>query len=326
VTSRNDYLQIVLADDISPPTDEHNLLVAFRFGVDPAVADHPAIADTYLDPVGQDCLYECWWIKDRVTYRTTQNTRIAECANYAILIQDHDEQSPDGIESLSRDAYLELMAAIDSTNHKHLAKAWNYLGGINDGDGDLERYRQFSVGRAAAFTESKIDDAVSPTGTGIGTRRNLGLTIIALASKHHLFLAENPRQLSAFHYPRQYGPSSPKFARGGCIINNEHRLFLLSGTAAIVGHESLHHYEVDAQLDETLRNLAALTEKVSVLDETSVLRVYLRDPDDFKLVADKIEAHLGLTRDRVAFLRGDICRRELVIEIDGVRVQSTPLR
>ena len=74
-------------------------------------------------------------------------------------------------------------------------------------------------------------------------------------------------------------------------------------------------------MDETLRNLAALTKRISVLDETSILRVYLRDPDDVKLVAEKIETHLGFTRKQVAFLRGDICRRELVIEIDGVRVQ-----
>ncbi len=317
----NEHLQIVLANTLSPPTNQHHLLVAFRFGPKPAGEDHPAVADTYLHAIEHDCLYECWWIAERVAYRSEGTMRIAECADYAIVIQDNVETAEDDLEALTRNAYLELMAAVQSTDHKQLAKAWNYLGGINDGDGDLERYRRFSVGRAAAFAELSVSDEIAPTGTGVGTRRDLGLTIIALASKHPLELAENPRQVSAFDYPRQYGPSSPKFARSGCLTNDKHTLYLLSGTAAIVGHESLHHYDVCSQVDETLRNLAALSKSVAMLDRCSVLRIYLRDPGDIKAVRKKLDAELGLAGNQLAFLRGNICRRELVIEIDGVRVQ-----
>lgn len=321
MTDINDHLQIVLSNNISPPTDAHNLLVAFRFAREPGDEEHPAIVDIYLDPVEHDCLYECWWIAEPIDYSSEGNLRIAECVDYAIVVQDNDEAATDDLESLTRKAYLELMAAVSATDHKQMAKVWNYLGGINDGDGDLERYKRFSVGRAAAFAEMNVFDDAAPTGTGVGTRRDLGLTIIALASKHPLELVENPRQISAFHYPRQYGPSSPKFARGGSVINDRHGLYLLSGTAAIVGHESVHPCDVESQVDETFRNLTALSESVSVLDKTSVLRVYLRDPDDIEVVAEKIEAQFGLHRDQIAFLRGNICRSELLIEIDGVRVQ-----
>jgi len=65
----------------------------------------------------------------------------------------------------------------------------------------------------------------------------------------------------------------------------------------------------------------ALSETVSVLDKSSILRVYLRDPDDITVIASKLEAQLGLCNDQLAFLQGNICRRELVVEIDGIRVQ-----
>ncbi|MCH8248608.1 MAG: hypothetical protein IH913_03265 [Proteobacteria bacterium] len=318
---RNDHLQVVLGNSVSPPSEKHNLLVAFRFGSAATNQTHPAIVDTCLEAVEHDNLYECWWIAEPVTYRTHGRMRIAECANYAVIIQDNAEQATDDLVSLTRQAYVDLMLAIQSTDHHRMAKVWNYLGGINEGDGDQERYRRFSVGRAAAFSEFGISDDEAPTGTGVGTSRERGLTIIALASKHPLVRAENPRQLSAFRYPRQYGPSSPKFARGGSVSNDNHDLYLLSGTAAIVGHKSVHPYDVNSQVDETFRNLAALSESVSVLDKNSVLRVYLRNPADITIVASKLESELGLGSDRVAFLHGNICRRELMIEIDGVRVK-----
>lgn len=317
----NTHLRILLTEDISPPSEDHNLLVAFRFGAKPDDENHPAIADTHLHPLGHDTLYECWWIAEPVTYRNDGEIRIAECEDYAVVIQDYAETAEDDLESLTHRAYLDLLAAVRSTDHKQLAKAWNFLGGINDGDGDLERYRRFSIGRAAAFSELEVSDDAAPAGTGVGTCLDYGLTIIALASKHPLDLTENPRQLSAFHYPRQYGPSSPKFARAGLVSNDKHNLYLLSGTAAIVGHESQHPFDVGSQLDETLRNLTALSESVSMLDKTSALRVYLRNPEDVGVVSERLKAELEHSSDRVAYLHSNICRRELVIEIDGVRVQ-----
>jgi chorismate lyase/3-hydroxybenzoate synthase len=317
----NQHLRIELTDSISPPTAEHNLLIAFRFGEKPAAQDHPAVVDTHLDTVDHDCLYECWWIAEPVTYRGTGISRISECDAYAVVVQDNDESEGENLEKLTYNAYIDLLGAVRSTGHKQIAKIWNYLGGINEGDGDLERYRRFSVGRAAAFTDMAVADTSAPAATGVGTRRDFGLTIIALASKHSLQLSENPRQLSAFRYPRQYGPSSPKFARGGIVANDRHHLNILSGTAAIVGHESVHPYDVDSQVDETFRNLSALNETVNVIDRNSVLRVYLRNPDDHSVVAQKLANQFGLGSDRVAYLRGNICRRELVVEIDGVRIQ-----
>jgi len=326
MTSR---LRVTLSPDIEAPDTGLELLLAFHFGGAPA-RQHPAIVNLDLAPIDREELFECWWTDDRVEFRTSGNVRIAECDDYAVAILECDERDDDDHQRLTYDAYRELLAVIERTRHRQLVKVWNYLGGINDGEGDRERYRQFSVGRAMAFAETGVADESAPTGTGVGTQRDRGLAVIALASDREFVLAENPRQVSAFRYPRQYGPKSPKFGRGGSVATDSHRLHLISGTASIVGHTSMHPGDTNLQIEETLRNLDALCQSVSTidarkpalaLDERCVLRVYLREPGDYGTVAKTIERELGLDRDHIAFLHGDICRRELMVEIDGVRVQ-----
>ncbi len=323
-------LRVSLANDLTPPSAAHNLLIAFHFGPVPARLEHPAMVSPTLHAIDQDELYETWWIDDEVEYSTHGSMRIAECADYAVVIYENDERNNDNHESFVHQAYAELLEAVAATQHPRLVKVWNYLGGINDGEGDLERYRQFSAGRAIAFSESGVDNEDAPTGTGVGTIGDRGLSIIALCSNRDFALAENPRQVSAFHYPREYGPKSPKFGRGGAVAASDHHLHLISGTASIVGHESMHPGDTVQQLDETLRNLDSLCAAISkvtpedpklILDDQSVLRVYLRNPGDYLQIATRLKDYLGLGADQIAFLHGNICRRELLVEIDGIRVQ-----
>ncbi len=311
---------MLISDSIVPPSPMHELLVAFKFGSAPDTEEHPAIVDTYLEPIGHSVVYECWWVAEPVSHQNVGDMRIAECSDYAVLIQHSVEKPNDELICQSQAAYRDIFAALRTSTHSRIAKVWNYLGAINEGDGDAERYRRFSVGRAKAFADFAVPDSAAPAATGIGTRRSRGLTTITLASRHPQFLIENPRQVSAFQYPKQYGPSSPKFARGASVFAVDHTLQLLSGTAAIVGHDSLHPFNTELQLDETLRNITALSDSLSILDRGSIFRVYLRDADDLKLVNDKLVSQFQIDSAQLIFLQGDICRRELLVELDGVRV------
>jgi chorismate lyase/3-hydroxybenzoate synthase len=194
----------------------------------------------------------------------------------------------------------------------------------------MERYRQFSVGRTLAFREFGLTDEIAPTGTGIGTLRKQGLTMVALSSHADVRLSENPRQISAFNYPRQYGPHSPKFGRGGSVTTRDVNVYLISGTASIIGHESVHISDTIAQFEETMRNLDAVYDAISrsnkdqpniVLDHRSALRVYLRNPDDYTTISDRLRNRLGPDADQIAYLHAHICRKELTLEIDGVCAQ-----
>lgn len=315
----------------APPGRE--LLLAFRFGKEAADLDLPGVADTGIDPIECDELHECWWYDGAVSYRQVGNVRIAECDDFAVLVMQCPDAEPAAFRGVTRQLYKELLAAVGQTGHANIVRFWNYFSNINLGEGDDEKYRQFSIGRAEAFEACGMTDDVVPAATGIGSARDCNFTVIALATKHDFHNVENPRQVSAYQYPRDYGPRSPKFSRAGCVNIDSQQLLLISGTASIIGHKSMHAGDVELQCEETLANLGKLSEKLAevghvdadaILDTESVVRVYIRDPSDLKYVKDRVEKHLGGNSKSVAYLHADICRKELQIEIDAAKFAGPP--
>ena len=145
------------------------------------------------------------------------------------------------------------------------------------------------------------------------------LQVYALTARIAGLPVENPRQVNAWRYPREYGPTPPTFARGMTTPAGQ---LLISGTAAVVGSASRHHDDVAAQLDETLTNVESLirtagTNGAKGPGPGSVLKVYVRDANDAPLVVAKLSEAMH-DADGILVLRGDICRRELLVEIDGV--------
>ncbi len=322
-------LHITQSENYAPASADQNLLLGFQFGTNLPQADHPAIINLRLQPLDREKLFEGWWYRGEITFTNIGPVRIAECHDYTVATIQMEDVTADGLRVQTREAYRHLLSAVRSTQHTKLVKVWNYFGDINSGDNDLEKYRQFSIGRAEAFRELELCDEEAPTGTAIGAENGSGLCLIALASNQNFSPVENPRQVSAFKYPRKYGPSSPKFSRGGFVTSDNHKLFLISGTAAVVGHESNSPYDTLLQTDETIKNLGFLCDAISNLDpdksqfelnEESILRVYLKNPEDYAAVAEKLNKALIRGNHNVAFLQGTICRRELTVEIDGVKV------
>jgi chorismate lyase/3-hydroxybenzoate synthase len=136
---------------------------------------------------------------------------------------------------------------------------------------------------------------------------------------------ENPRQVSAWRYPRQYGPRSPLFSRGTILTLNGSRQFLLSGTASVIGHQTHHENQVANQLSESLRNVHSLLEEgrrlmgdaQARLDASGALKVYIRNPADYAVIRQTLDAEAPGEIPRI-YLQGDICRENLLTELDGI--------
>lgn len=299
----------------------HELLLGFGFGTRPGDGQHPQIAHLGLLPVGGPPCVERWWYDGEVNYRAENGIRIAECADYTAMVAQVAEDHPAGISRLTQEVYTRLLQAFSTARHRHIVRIWNYFPEINHGEGDEERYRQFSIGRAEAYDRLGLTDERSPPGTAIGTDDGDPLSVIALASRLPFSLVENPRQLSAYSYPDFYGPRSPRFSRGGMLQADDARLFLASGTAAIVGHESTSPHDVVEQSRETLRNLGSLLANAGVqagIHGMKATRVYVRNGSDLPAIKAAVEAELGAAAPAPLYLQGSICRRELLLEIDGV--------
>jgi chorismate lyase/3-hydroxybenzoate synthase len=195
----------------------------------------------------------------------------------------------------------------------HLIRVWNHIAGLNDGDGDTERYRRFCIGRHDAFAAAGWTKQRFPSASGVGMRSG-SLAVYALAADDAGVQVENPRQVSAYDYPREYGPRSPSFARATVAAG----LLLTAGTSSVVGHRSVHGDDVQAQLDETLVNLDAVARAAGApgLATFDRMKVYLRRRSDYAAVAARLERELP--RAQKLFLESDICRNDLLVEIEGV--------
>src|SRR6185437_3381010 len=134
---------------------------------------------------------------------------------------------------------------------------------------------------------------------------------------------ENPRQVSAYSYPPIYGPRSPSFSRASIHMLNEAETLFVSGTASIVGHKTRHEGDLDGQVAVTIENLravigAAERSASGPLGDHWAFKVYLHDSGYRDTVDRAIEAAFGPGTQRL-YLRGDMCRAELLVEIEVFR-------
>src|SRR5690606_17249666 len=235
-----------------------------------------------------------------------------------------DETRVDGIAGAAEHAYARMTAFVGASATPHLLRVWNYLDAITFGDGDAERYREFCVGRARGLGD--FDVRSLPAATAIGRCDDARVVqVYWLAARTPGTPVENPRQVSAYRYPRRYGPQQPSFARAMLPPPGSAMPLLLSGTASVVGHATAHVGELLAQLDETFHNFDALVGAARAhrpslpakFGPGTRLKVYVRDQGDLATVADALDRRLGDTVPRV-LLHAAICRRELAVEIDGV--------
>ena len=229
------------------------------------------------------------------------------------------------LEQAARHAYTQLFQILDEHNFPYLWRTWNYMSAINQVTHGLERYRQFNAGRGQGFAKGAraMTDSV-PAACALGVHGG-PLSVAFLAGRTPTLAIENPRQTSAYHYPRQYGTQSPTFSRASLARLHDQELLLLSGTASIVGHQTLHIGDVRRQTAETLANIEAVVAQTNLLARGACnfhlhdlqLRVYVRHASDMDAVRSVLVAHLAPDQ-QVRFLKADICRSDLDVEIEGI--------
>lgn len=296
---------------------EAGTLAVFGFGDGGAGSTDPRWLRVALDCFDAAAPLEVWQVDGEVACGRQGKVNWSAGGDWLFAAIEVDERDSGGIEGASRQAYAQLRDFIAAHPARHVLRIWNYIAQINDGDDDAERYKQFCNGRAAGLGDFFAEGF--PAATAIGHHhRDPVLQVYLLACISAGAAVENPRQVSAWRYPRQYGRTSPGFARG--MLMPARDALAISGTAAVVGHASAHAGNVAAQLEETLRNLRALlatADMPSGFDAHSPLKVYVRHATDAAQVQALLQAQLpGVP---VLLMHGDVCRRELLVEIDGWR-------
>ncbi len=240
-------------------------------------------------------------------------------------VLETDPASP--LQQTTERAYRQIFELLDKLGYPFVYRFWNYMADINGYSHGLERYRQFNLGRQDAFIASARDVAGNvPAACALGSADG-PLTIAFLAGHTPPLAIENPRQLSAYEYPQNYGPRSPTFSRASLVRTGTDDVLFVSGTASIVGHATVHPADVAAQTRETLVNIAAIVQAANdQLGQPSFTlgnlfyRVYVRQSRDLDIIRNVMLAQIGVPFQAV-FLQADVCRQDLLIEIEATASQ-----
>jgi chorismate lyase / 3-hydroxybenzoate synthase len=230
-------------------------------------------------------------------------------------------------------AYREICATLDAQGCPHLLRVWNYLPEINRDSAGTERYRQFNTARQHALRDcGRAHSGRVPAASALGADADSPLVVYFLASRTAPAFVENPRQVSAYNYPRQYGAHSPAFSRATLLHEPGRVTLFISGTASIVGHHSLHPGDAGAQTRETLTNIQALLDQakrmapeVSFSLQSLACKAYVRRQVDLPAIQAQLGAALGADR-RVVYLQADICRQDLLVEVEATAMCETAQR
>lgn len=303
--------------------DRHPLAVLSFGATAPAVGDCPVVS-LDLPSLIAPAPVEVWSSAQPVHVLRKGSFWAAMNDDVAAGCLTVQESTDTPLERTTYDAYRRLLGELQDLGYQHIWRVWNYFPRINDLEGGLERYQQFCIGRHQALAETLTGFPASlPAATAVGTGAG-PLHLLMLAGNRPARHLGNPRQVNAYEYPQNYGPRSPSFARATiCRAEGKVHLFL-AGTASVVGHASRHEGLPEEQTCETIENILALLHHADSMTGgdfsgargRTLLKVYVRHPEHVPSITRAL-AGAAFSADHTIFLQGDLCRRELLVEIEG---------
>lgn len=237
-------------------------------------------------------------------------------------------------------AQSQAALALAGSSFDRVVRTWFYLGGITEPEAGIQRYQELNRARTEFYRnvrfhcsslEPDAANGVYPASTGIGMAgRGLVLSCMAFETRRDdvfLLPLENPQQIPAYAYGTSYSPQSPKFSRAVALRIGNYVTTWVSGTASIVDSETRFPGDAARQTEQTIENIERLIAAENFtrhgfkgagasLHDLAKVRVYLKRREDLAVCQAVCQRRLGAVP--VLYLTADICRPDLLVEIEGV--------
>lgn len=317
----------------------HDVLGVIRYAADAAP---PGLVGIPFSQVGTrpfggpDVLFEVWRttgpLKNGqvglVRYRTSGDM-VFGCVS--IDESGESERGNQALRQATMRAYAGIFTCLDALGLGQPLRIWNYFPDINLVVDGIERYRIFNEARQRAFQSAQCSVRGDvPAACALGTPTGGPLVVYFIAGRGAGTAVENPRQVAAYDYPAEYGAFSPSFARGTLANGATGHMLFISGTASILGYRTVHVGDVAAQTREALHNIRAVVDEANRVAgagfyaaERLKYKFYVRRPEDIAVVVSEFAAVMGVCHPPV-YLHADICRADLLVEIEAVGVAAQP--
>jgi len=224
----------------------------------------------------------------------------------------------------------------DEQMHEHeIVRQWNYIGKITALDHGIQNYQAFNDVRDRFYSKTNWKKYGYPAATAVGMEINsliVSLIAVSCESKLKIIPVYNPLQIAPQHYSQTLllgqtiydSKATPKFERAKVVQNDSAIYCFISGTAAIRGEQSMKEMDVALQTKQAIENILYLISSENIKSHgftkennmiMKVIRVYIKEKESFDIVKTEVEkVWPGLP---TIYLQADICRSELLVEIEG---------
>jgi enamine deaminase RidA (YjgF/YER057c/UK114 family) len=213
-----------------------------------------------------------------------------------------------------------------------IIRKWNYIENISSFNGEYQNYQVFNDARSHFFANVDWSGGY-PAATGIGTYAGgIMVEIIAVTGDNLINKAiDNPLQVAAHKYSQSvlFGEldshfqqrTTPKFERARIVGLPNNNTIYISGTAAIRGEKSIIADDIIEQANITMQNIEFLISSKNSAEsyiscEYQLLRVYVKKIGHLEKLRNYMNLHYPHVKKN--FIGADICRDELLLEIEGV--------
>ena len=272
---------------------------------------------------------------ENTNYKVVSNGDYVEI--FACGLTSHDISLD--IQKQSEIAFEKIKAILinENLNFSSVIRQWNYIEKIYDtskiNSKLTQNYQIFNDVRSKYYEDDEFKNGY-PAATGIGIDAGgVVIDFIASSSEKHIAVhtVDNPLQREAHQYSKDVligemdKKTSPKFERAKTVSNHFLGEIYISGTAAIIGQETIEQKEIAAQTLTTIKNIKELItivnlEKngIEVFNNSvtmSSLRVYLKNKHDLSKAKELCEQYFP--KVSTLYLIADICRDDLIVEIEG---------
>jgi enamine deaminase RidA (YjgF/YER057c/UK114 family) len=235
---------------------------------------------------------------------------------------------------------FDLMVAIlenEQMSLNNLIRQWNYIGNILDIKDEYQNYQIFNEVRNDYYSRYRKMKGY-PAATGVGMKHGgviLDFCAVELSESLKIRAVENPNQINAYNYGQQVlmglkdkdkaTKHAPQFERALLVANNHDAYLHISGTASIIGQETIGKNDIGKQTIVTIENVKKLTEteRINKLisgpvisgEKYSLFRIYIKKQSDFRIVHQIFnEQFPGIP---AIYVEADICRDDLLMEIEA---------
>jgi enamine deaminase RidA (YjgF/YER057c/UK114 family) len=254
------------------------------------------------------------------------------------------------IASLAKIAFERMKAVLrrEGLTFGHVIRQWNYIEDIvgirRERGTSCQNYQAFNDVRTLYYGASGFPHGY-PAATGIGQAAGgviLEFTAVDAPGNVRIAPLSNPRQVDAHRYSEGVlvgapiadmpGKTSPKFERAKLVAMGSSGIVFVSGTAAVLGQRSAGRRDVAAQTRTTVENICALVGRENLAragmpagqdaGALSYLRAYVKRAAEIPTVRRICERAFGPVP--ALYVRADICRPELLVELEGIKIIEFP--